>query len=142
MGKQNAGKFGETIRARRRQLNLTQEEIALRIETSTPYVGHLESSRRHPSEKILVRIAKVLGLDRGELFAMANPDTLELLQSDSQDNRELVFEEFRKEEKVYGTHQLRSDELELLSMVALMGEIPSSHELLYILNVVRHILRR
>jgi len=32
--------FGQVIRERRRQLDLTQEEVARRIKTSTPYVGH------------------------------------------------------------------------------------------------------
>ena len=37
--------FGQVIRERRRQLDLTQEEVARRIKTSTPYVGHLESEQ-------------------------------------------------------------------------------------------------
>ncbi len=55
--------FGEVIRSRRRELDLTQDEVASRIKTSTPYVGHLESSKRHPSDKIVTRLAEVLGLD-------------------------------------------------------------------------------
>lgn len=35
--------FGQVIRERRRQLNLTQDEVARRIKTSAPYVGHLEA---------------------------------------------------------------------------------------------------
>ncbi|MGC1808785.1 MAG: helix-turn-helix transcriptional regulator, partial [Candidatus Binataceae bacterium] len=60
--------FGQVIRERRRQLDLTQEEVAHRIKTSTPYVGHLESGKRHPSDKIVTRLAEVLGLDRRDLF--------------------------------------------------------------------------
>src|SRR5215468_2473355 len=65
--------FGQVIRERRRQLDLTQEEVARRIKTSTPYVGHLESAKRHPSDKIVTRLAEVLGLDSRELFFLANP---------------------------------------------------------------------
>ena len=71
--------FGQVIRERRRQLDLTQEEVAHRIKTSTPYVGHLESGKRHPSDKILTRLAEVLGLDRRELFFLANPRAQALL---------------------------------------------------------------
>ena len=35
--------FANVIRERRRQLDLTQEEVALRIDTSVPYVGLLEA---------------------------------------------------------------------------------------------------
>ena len=65
--------FGQVLRDRRRQLDLTQEEVARRIKTSTPYIGHLESAKRHPSDKIVTRLAEVLGLDRRELFFLANP---------------------------------------------------------------------
>ena len=59
--------FGQVIRERRRQLDLTQQEVARRINASTSYVGHLESGKRHPSDKIVTRLAGVLGLDGGEL---------------------------------------------------------------------------
>ena len=55
--------FGQVIRERRRTLDLTQEDLARRIETSVPYVGHLETGKRHPSEKLVVKLAAVLGLD-------------------------------------------------------------------------------
>src|SRR5260370_21372234 len=71
--------FGQVLRDRRRQLDLTQEEVARRIKTSTPYIGHLESAKRHPSDKIVTRLAEVLGLDRRELFFLANPRAHALL---------------------------------------------------------------
>jgi predicted transcriptional regulator len=45
--------FGQVIRERRRQLDLTQEEIAHGIQTSTPYIGHLESGKHHPSDETI-----------------------------------------------------------------------------------------
>ena len=71
--------FGQVIRERRRQLDLTQEEVARRIKTSTPYVGHLESGKRHPSDKIVSRLARSCGLGRRELFFLANPRAHALL---------------------------------------------------------------
>jgi transcriptional regulator with XRE-family HTH domain len=70
--------FGQVIHTRRRQLGLTKQEIARQIKTSTPYVGHLENGRRRPSEKVLLRLARVLGLDRREMFFVANPQAMEL----------------------------------------------------------------
>src|ERR1700732_3994970 len=51
--------FGGVIRRRRRELDLTQDELASRIETSTLYVGLLESGKRHPSGRIVMRLAEV-----------------------------------------------------------------------------------
>ncbi len=44
--------FGQVIRERRRTLDLTQEDLARRIETSVPYVGHLLGSKRATSLRL------------------------------------------------------------------------------------------
>ena len=64
MSRKKESPFGQVIRERRRQL-------ARRIKTSTPYIGHLEGGKRHPSERIVSRLAEVLGLERRELFLLA-----------------------------------------------------------------------
>jgi transcriptional regulator with XRE-family HTH domain len=69
-------KLGQVISDRRRQLGLTQQELARRIKTSTPYVGHLESGERTPSDKVLRRLAQALGLDRRELFILVHPGAM------------------------------------------------------------------
>src|SRR6202040_1837050 len=100
MAKRKDRTFGQVIRDRRRQLDLTQQEIARRIKTSTPYVGHLESSKRHPSDKVLSRLAEVLGLDRRELFFLANPRAVELLKTNDSGNKKPAWEEFSKDEQI------------------------------------------
>ncbi len=65
MSRKKESPFGQVIRERRRQL-------ARRIKTSTPYIGHLEGGKRHPSERVVSRLAEVLGLERRELFLLAN----------------------------------------------------------------------
>jgi transcriptional regulator with XRE-family HTH domain len=142
MAKRKDRNFGQVIRDRRRQLDLTQQEIARRIKTSTPYVGHLESSKRHPSDKVLSRLAEVLGLDRRDLFFLANPRAVELLKVNETENKKPAWEEFRKDERIRRAHNITSDEMELLSTVALMGEIPSPRDFLYILHTIRHALGR
>src|SRR5215470_12668183 len=93
--------FGQVIRDRRRQLDLTQEEVARRINTSTPYIGHLESAKRHPSEKVVTKLADVLGLDRRETFFLANPGAKALLSQQSQSNTAAsAWDEFRKDERL------------------------------------------
>jgi transcriptional regulator with XRE-family HTH domain len=142
MAKRKERSFGQVIRDRRRQLDLTQQEIARRIKTSTPYVGHLESSKRHPSDKVLSRLAEVLGLDRRELFFLANPRAVELLRPDDNKSNKPAWEEFRKDERIRRAHNIASDEMDLLSTVALMGEISSPRDFIYILNTIRHALGR
>jgi transcriptional regulator with XRE-family HTH domain len=142
MAKHRERTFGQVIRERRRQLDLTQHEVARRIKTSTPYVGHLEAGKRHPSDRILVRIAEVLGLDQRDLFFLANPRAVDMLKPHAEDERHSAWDEFRKDDRLKRLHGVTSDEMEMLSKVALMGQINSSRDFIYILNTVRHALGR
>jgi len=136
--------FGEVIRTRRRELDLTQDEVASRIKTSTPYVGHLESSKRHPSNKIVTRLAEVLGFDNRELFFLANPLTEALLsaQPERAEGSVSAWDQFRKNDQLRRVHNVSNDEMEMLSQVALLGEVQSPRDLIFILNTVRHAVGR
>ena len=142
MGTTKGLTFGQIIRDRRRQLDLTQEEVARRINTSTPYVGHLESGKRHPSDKIVTRLADVLGLDRRELYFLANPGARELLHVRTQSNAASTWESFRKDDRLRRIHSISPEEMEMLSRVALMGDVRSERDFIYILNSIRQALGR
>lgn len=88
------------------------------------------------------RLAEVLGLDRRELFFLANPRAVELLKPNATESKRPAWEEFRKDERIRRTHNITSDEMELLSNVALMGEVPSPRDFVYVLHAVRHALGR
>lgn len=136
--------FGDVLRRRRRELDLTQEQVASRAKTSTPYVGHLESGKRHPSNKILTRLAEVLGFDRRELFFLANPHTEALIstQSDTAAGSVSAWDQFRKNDQLRHIHNISNSEMEMLSQVALLGEVQSPRDLIFILNTVRHAVGR
>jgi transcriptional regulator with XRE-family HTH domain len=134
--------FGQVLRDRRRQLDLTQEEVARRIKTSTPYIGHLESAKRHPSDKIVTRLAEVLGLDRRELFFLANPRAMAILSPEPKSDAKTAWEDFRKDEPLRRLHNITTDEMEMLARVALMGDVKSPRDFIYILTTVRHAVGR
>ena len=142
MAKLRTRNFGQVIRERRRQLDLTQEEVARRIITSTPYIGHLESGKRHPSEKVVTKLADVLGLDRRELFFLANPGAKALLAQQTQPSASSAWDEFRKDERLRRIHNISGEEMEMLSHVALMGDVRSWRDFVYILNTIRQALGR
>jgi transcriptional regulator with XRE-family HTH domain len=79
-------------------LNLTQAEVASRIKTSTTYVAYLESGKRHPSNLILTRLAKVLRVVQRELFLLANPqpETSLFGQPDGTEVSASVWDQFQK----------------------------------------------
>ena len=134
--------FGQVIRERRRQLDLTQEEVARRIRTSTPYVGHLESGKRHPSDKIVNRLSEVLGLDSRELFFLANPRAHALVNPAPENNSASAWEQFKSNEQLRRVHNITNEEMDMLSRVALLGEVREARDFIYVLNTVRHAVGR
>ena len=134
--------FGDVIRARRREMDLTQDEVAARIQISTPYIGHLESGKRHPSDKIVAKLADVLGLDNREMFFLANPHAHQLLATEPESVEGSTWEQFRKNEKLRQIHNVSDAEMQILSQVALMGDVQSPRDLIYILTTIRHAVGR
>lgn len=107
---------------------------------STPYVGHLESGKRHPSDELLTRLADVLGFDRRELFFLANPQAKELLDPPDKKGAQSAWDEFRGDEALIRFHGITNKEMNMLSQVALLGQVRSSRDFIYILNTVRQAL--
>jgi transcriptional regulator with XRE-family HTH domain len=134
--------FGQLIRERRRQLDLTQRQVAHRIRTSTPYLGYLESGKRHPSDQVLGRLAEVLGLEPRELFFLGNPGALEFVRPKEKVAKQSAWEQFSKDARFRRLHNVSDEEVAMLSRVALMGEITSPRDFFYILNTVRYALGR
>jgi transcriptional regulator with XRE-family HTH domain len=138
MRKANQRTFGAVIRERRRQLDLTQEDVARRIKTSTPYIGHLEAGKRHPSEKVIARLGEVLGLQSRELFFLANPRARDLLGTgDGGGRRRSAWEEFSRDERIRRAHNISPEEMEVLGRVATMGQARAPRDFIYILNAIR-----
>ena len=133
--------FGDIVRDRRRHLDLTQAEVARRIKTSAPYVGHLEADKRHPSNEIVTRLAEALGLDSGELFLLANPHAKELIRV-RHGKAESTWDEFQRDDRLIQVHKITPQEMDMLSQVALMGDVRSVRDFIYVLNTVRQALSR
>lgn len=140
MAKISSRSFDQLVRGRRRQLDLTQEQVAHRIKTSVAYVGHLESGKRHPSPAIIMKLANVLGLDGRELFLLANPAAQSLVCDQAGTAGPSAWDKFRQDRKLCETLKVTDDELRLLSHVALMGNVRSSRDFIFVLNTIRQSL--
>ena len=62
-----AGEFGARVRARRRELGLSQEALAEGSELHWTFIGQVERGQRNLSLHNILRIAQALGVDPGEL---------------------------------------------------------------------------
>ncbi len=60
--------LGRKIQRKRKQLELTQEDVADKVGISRAYMGYIEQGRNAPSLEILEKIAKVLKSSISEFF--------------------------------------------------------------------------
>lgn len=61
------GQLGNAIRTARIRLNLSQEELAERIEITPTHLKHIESEHRKPSIEVLIRLMETLHFSLDEL---------------------------------------------------------------------------
>jgi y4mF family transcriptional regulator len=61
-------KLGRYIRKIRKAKGLTQEQLAEKIGTSIPWIGHIETGREAPNLAMLQKIAHALGVRVKELI--------------------------------------------------------------------------
>jgi transcriptional regulator with XRE-family HTH domain len=65
-------RFGEAVRKRRKELNLSQEDFAERAELHRTYISDIERGTRNVSLENIEKLAKALDLTLPELIQMAN----------------------------------------------------------------------
>jgi transcriptional regulator with XRE-family HTH domain len=130
--------FAKTIRDRRRAMDLTQQELARRIEVSTAYVGHVESAKRLPSHKVLIAMARVLGLNWRELFILANPEAAEIVSEPAPNIRRSAWDKFISNARLRESHKITDQELKILAHMAAMGEVRSTYDFIYVLKAIRN----
>ena len=63
--------FGQAVRERRKELALSQEELAERADLHRTYVSQVERGLKSPSLNTVEHLAKVLGLRPSELVRAA-----------------------------------------------------------------------
>jgi transcriptional regulator with XRE-family HTH domain len=61
--------FASEIKARRLELQLTQEDLAARCELDRPYISLIEVARKQPTLSVLWRLALGLELSTSEFVA-------------------------------------------------------------------------
>ena len=97
----NNFKYGERLRALRKERGLSQEEVALRAEITPSYYGQLERGTANPTVSMLEKICAVMGFSISDIFIESNTnifniDTLSMqilhqLHGKSDREKELVL---------------------------------------------------
>jgi len=134
--------LGRCLKKQRVDMGLSQQELAHKLGVKEGHVAQLESdSGPRPSFQLLTRVADVLGLDKDQLFQLAERATTassagRRAVSRSGDTAQ-VWGAFARNRALLDRHNVRPQELKALREVSLMGKITGSEALLFILNAIR-----
>ncbi len=60
--------LGKKVQKRRKELDLTQEDVAYKVGISRAYMGYIEQGRNIPSLEMLEKIARVLKVKTKDLL--------------------------------------------------------------------------
>jgi transcriptional regulator with XRE-family HTH domain len=105
--KQSNNAVGGAIRARRRELGLTQVEVAISTGVHGTYVGAIErGAGRGPSTEVIGRLAHVLKMDRNRLLALAGRTDPKTVAELAAENERLRSEVNRLEQRIRGLEAL------------------------------------
>lgn len=78
--------IGPFIRRRRDELDLSLRELAKKLDCSPAFISDIELGRRHPSDKVLVEIARILKVKVEELREMDVRPPIEGIKRAAQDD--------------------------------------------------------
>ena len=88
--------IADVIVKRRRELNLTQEELASRIGVSSQAVSNWERSVGYPDVLLIPSLANALGVTTDELFGIGNMSDADILEKCKCEFRQVSSDEERK----------------------------------------------
>jgi len=131
--------LGTVLRRRRRQLEMTQAEVAAKVGCRPNYIGYLEADTRRPSPSVVVKLARALDLDPRELFLLSNPVVRDLVAPREQP-RGSVWEQFRANKRLHTRYGITRAELAALQSISALGTVRTRRDYLFILQAIRQAL--
>ena len=108
--------LGSFMRRRRDELDLSLREFAKRLDCSAAFISDIELGRRHPSDKVLAEIAKVLEVKLETLQALDERPPIEDIKRLTQNDpryalafRTMIDKKVSAEELLALANQKRDD---------------------------------
>jgi transcriptional regulator with XRE-family HTH domain len=132
--------LGQLIRHRRKELALTQRELAKKLGVEASHVAYLEGGKRNPSLSLMARLEVALGVSRQQIFVLSHPEAASVVNASDRPQREPRAYDWRKlvtDRAFVKRHRITPRELRAFKELSLLGYILSRHQLLAILTMIR-----
>lgn len=136
--------FGTMVLRRRKELGLTQSDLAQRVGVQPNYIVYLEKGERKPSDRTVLKMADALGIDRADLYLAANPELRDFLKIS--DRNEVVLSDMPAGlAELAGDAELRTrlkitdDEIASVAGVHMRGRVTTASQYLTLILNMRWI---
>jgi len=134
--------FSALILRRRRELKLTQEQLARQVGVHPNYIGYLERGLRRPGDRTLLSLCRALELDKACVFAALNPLFRDVVRADGSAGAEGLpagLQELLADEALVRTLGAPPEELMKLQLLEVFGTIPSKEDYAQLWKVIREV---
>lgn len=136
--------FGQILFRRRKELRMTQSQLARKIGVQPNYIVYLEKGERRPSDRTVRKVADALGLDRGEMYLAANPqirDFLEVNDDNQVEKDELPdgLQDLLADTELCAQMGITDDEVDLVGHVRFAGRRTTKQQYLSLILNIRYI---
>jgi putative transcriptional regulator len=133
--------LGRLIKDKRKELNLTQRELAKRLGVQASHVAYLENGKRKPSLALMLRLEQALGVSRRRIFLLSHPEAASVVNpSDGAAPHEQPADKWRRsfsDRAFLKRHRVTRRELLVFKELGNIGYILSRHQKLAILTLIR-----
>ena len=133
--------LGKTIGERRQALGFSRGELARKLGIQSSHVGYIETDQRRPSLPLLKQMARVLGLNPGELFFLCHPEARELCPGFDKSKQPAAekdaWEQFFSDRGLLRRYKITTSELKLLKEISLLSAVSHPRDCLFILGAIR-----
>ncbi len=137
--------FAALIYERRRELRLTQAEVAQRLGVHTNYVGYLEKGARQPSARTLAAMCQVLDLDRRRVLAQLRPEFRDVTigSEEGLDGRPYprALRTLRRDRRTRSRLGITEEDIRRLSVLGLFGTVTCKDDYVRFLQLMRDVTR-
>lgn len=135
--------FSALILCRRKELKLTQEQVARKVGVHANYIGYLERGLRRPGDKTLVALCRALDVDKATVFATLNPLFRDLVRTDadggSAPDEPPPLRALLEDEALVSNLGATRQELEKLRVLSIFGRIARKEDYARIYRTIQEI---
>lgn len=136
--------LGACIRKRRRDLELTQAQLASKTGVSQNYITYLEKNERTPSNDIIKKLSHNLNLPLDHLYFLTHPDVEKMLPEKSKtqgSSMNPLLKKLSTNHALRKKHIITDEDIELLATIQGRGTIENEQDYVFLLMTIRQVFK-